>query len=230
MSDYLPVMLSVDHPYPDIEEWTAERFKRLNGKEVFIVRRDMLPEAALMGHAAYAKAWLWDVVPKATTRFMFIDFDMIPLRALPEIPDAAFVAVPDAQWWIDTMKKMYPLFARTQRYFNSGFFVARRDTQPCFDHLKAFAVGLGCGKGPYSATYEQTPLNHLIQGTFDVHWLPETFNCMSHTHFAEASEAHMLHLAGMPNRSRWALMELFKTLLGTEPIQVRQQHEDSASE
>jgi len=218
MADYLPVMLSVNHPHPDLEQWVVERFERLNNRKVFIVTKEMLPKEALLGHPAYAKAWLWDVLPDTVDRFLFLDYDVVPMRSLPEIPDVPFVAVPDVQWWINTMKKRYPLFAKTQKYFNSGFFVARRDTRTCFDKLKAFIVSES-DSGPYKNTYEQTPLNHLIQSAFDVHWLPITCNCMVHSHYDEAASAHMLHLTGMPNQSRWTIMALFKMLLGTDPIQ-----------
>jgi hypothetical protein len=228
MVDYLPVMLSVSHPYPELEQWVVERFERLNNKKVLRVTQEMLPEEALLGQPMYAKAWLWDVVPEDTTHILFMDFDMIPLRPLPELPDAPFIAVPDAQWWVDTMKKTFPLFARTQKYFNSGFFVARRDTQPCFEQLKSFVVAQG-ERSNMVRNHEQTPMNNLIQNTFKVCWLTPIIHCLVHTHYEEAVNACMLHLAGMPNRSRWAAMALFKMLLGTEPIQVKQ-YEDPTPE
>jgi hypothetical protein len=225
MADYLPVMLSMNHPYPDIEKWIIDRFESLNDKEVFVVTQDMLPEEALMGVAPYAKAWLWDVVPKRTTRIMYLDFDIVPMRPLPEIPDAAFAAVADYQLWADRLAVVYPFFERTKKYFNAGFFVARRDTQPYFDQLKLLAAT----KNRFFWNMNEQPLmNFFIQETFDVHWLPETFNCMSHAHFSIASEAYMLHFAGMNNGTRWTIMALLKAFLGVKPIQTAQQDEKYA--
>jgi len=217
VADYLPVMISVDHPYPEIEKWIADRFEALNGTELFIVRRDMLPADALVGHLGWSKAWLWDVVPKTTQRILFIDFDVIPLRPLPEIPDAPFVAAPDAQWFVDKMRMMYPALDKAKHTFNSGFFVARRDTQPCFDQLKTFTVRVGQTE-PYILAGDQTPLNILIASSFDIHWLPATFNCLAHTNYKEVSEAYLLHLPGMPNPARWSTMHLLRAILGINLI------------
>ena len=216
--NYLPVMLSVDHPHPELEQWVAARFAALNKKEVLVVGRADLPKEALLGHPTYAKAWLWDVVPEHVQRILFFDYDVVPLRALPEIPDAPFVAVPDAQWYIDRMRLTYPFFAKTQYVFNAGFFVARRDTRSIFEQLKSFVVTLGC-ESPYKETYEQTPLNHLIQSSFDVCWLPRTFHCLAHTNYVEVPDAYMLHFAGTSGNTRWVIMELLRSILGTQPIQ-----------
>jgi hypothetical protein len=216
--DYLPVMLSVDHPHPEIEAWVAARFAALNKKKVLVVGRADLPKEALLGHPTYAKAWLWDVVPEDVQRILFLDFDVVPLRPLPEIPDASFVAVPDAQWYVDRMRSMYPFIAKTRHVFNAGFFVARRDTRSVFEQLKSFTVTLGC-ENPYKESYEQTPLNHLVQSSFEVHWLPRTFHCLAHTNYAEVSDAYMLHFAGIPGNARWTLMQLLRSILGTRPIQ-----------
>jgi len=222
MASYLPMMIAVDHPYPDLLKWAVERFEVLNGKQVLVVTRDMMPKEALAGVTSYSKAWIWDLAPKNTTRILFWDFDMIPLRPLPEIPDVAFASVADYQLWADRLAAVYPFFARTKKYFNSGFFVARKDTQPYFDQLKL----LTASKKKFFWNMDEQPLlNFLIQETFDVHWLPETFNCMGHAHFSVASEAYMFHLAGMDKLSRWAIMELFKLRLGLEPVHDVQRDE-----
>lgn len=217
--DYLPVMLSIDHPHPEIEAWVAARFEALNHKKLLVVGRADLPKEALLGHPAYAKAWLWDVVPADTQRILFIDFDMVPLRALPKLPDAPFLAVPDAQWYLDRIRAMYPFFAKTRYVFNAGFFVARRETRCCFDQLKSFVVNSGY-PGPYGDLPEQTLLNHLIQTTVDVTWLPREFHCLVHTDYQEVSNAYLMHFAaGAPGQSRWTIMKLLRTLLGTRPIE-----------
>lgn len=221
MTNYLPVMLSVQHPHPELETWVAARFAALNGCDVFIVNQDNLPPNALRGNPAYAKAWLWDVVPSSTTHIIFMDYDIVPIRALPIVPDVAFAAVTDNAAWLRYVNATYPVFTKSKKYFNSGFFVARRDTRPCFEQLKAFVVSSAHGKGPSKDnTYDQTILNQLIQGSFDVHWLSHGFNCMGHTGYVEASEAYMLHMAGFPDQARWALMHMLKDALGLLPVQL----------
>lgn len=210
--DYLPVMLSVDHPNPELEQWVADRFKVLNGKEMLVLHREDLPEEALAGHPAYAKAWLWDVVPDDTERILFLDFDVVPLRPLPALPDAQFIAVPDAAYFVNHMRAQYPFFAKTRYVFNSGFFVAHRDTQPCFETLKSFTVALGYGN-PYGSIYEQTPMNHLIQSAVEVHWLPGNVHCLAHTHYEAAPSACLLHLTGT-RTARWSIMGMMKSVLG----------------
>lgn len=215
--DYLPVMLAVDHPHPELEQWVADRFEALNGRKMLLVHREDMPEESLLGHPTYAKAWLWDVVPEDTQQIMFIDFDMVPLRAMPEIPDVPFAAVSDAHWYINHMRSMYPFFAKTRYVFNAGFFVARRDTRSCFDQLKSFVVSTGYDS-PYGSTFEQTPLNHLIQSTVDVHWLPRETHCLVHTDYKEAPEACLLHLTGA-RTARWSIMGMLRSILGLAPIQ-----------
>jgi len=220
VDDYLPVMLSVDHPYPEIEAWIAERFEALNNKKVLVVHAEDLPEEALFGQPTYAKAWLWDVVPKYVQRMLYFDYDIVPLRALPDIPDVPFAAVPDAQWYVDKLRAMYPFFEKTRHAFNGGFFMARRDTRPCFDQLKSFALRTGCDN-PYAhvrGADEQTPMNHLLQSTFAVHWLPREFHCLVHTDYEESAGAYMLHFPGTPSKARWSTMSLLRSILGTRPI------------
>jgi len=217
VTDYLPVLLSVDHPYPKIEQWIADRFEALNNRKMLIIRRDMLPDEALLGHPTYAKAWLWDVVPEDTQRIMYIDFDAAPIRAMPEIPDVPFAAVPDAPWWVSQMCAAHPLFARNKHVFNAGFFVMRRDTKPVFEQLKGFMLNMGF-RDPYNGTYEQMPMNHLIQVNFKVHWLPGNVHCLVHSSYDEVADARLIHFPGTPNKARWASMELLRIALGTRAI------------
>lgn len=214
MTDYLPVMLSIDHPHQELEDWVVERFELLNGKAVHVVRRQDLHDVVDIVHPAYLKAWLWDLVPPGTQRILYFDFDVIPLRPMPDFPDTAFIACPDAQWYDSQMRAMYPAFA-SGHYFNAGFFVAGIETRPCFDQLKSFAVARGYD-GPYGNTYEQTPLNHLIQTQFDVHWLPHTIQCMAHTDYTDLPTACLLHLAGIYNELRWVVMAAIRLALTSQ--------------
>ena len=212
--DYLPVMLSVDHPHPELEQWTADRFKLLNGQRVHVIHKDELPEVARTVHVSYAKAWLWDVVPADTQRILFMDYDIIPLHSLPEIPDAPFVAAPEAQEYTDRRAVEYPIIAASGRYFNAGFFVERRDTRPIFEQLKAFAVDRTVSDMS-RGEFDQTIFNLLIQATVGVAWLPHACNVIMLSATPEVSTtARAIHLCGLPMDTRWVIMNVLRAILG----------------
>ena len=210
--DYLPVMLSVAHPYPELEYWVTTRFEMLNGRRMKVIRRSDLPKEALRSHSQYSKAWLWDVVPDDVDRILYFDFDLVPLRPLPEIPDAPFVAVPDAQWYSEAQAARYLLLDDTAKYFNSGFFIAKRETRPAFEKLKALVER----KHPNDTRpYDQTKLNLLIQSEYEVAWLPRSCNVIAPSADSEAGEAAInMHLCGLSQSSRWVLMNTLRTTLG----------------
>jgi lipopolysaccharide biosynthesis glycosyltransferase len=209
--DYLPVMLSVAHPFPKLEQWVAERFEMLNGRKVRIIRREDLPPEALRSHAQYAKGWLWDVVPAGTERILYFDFDIVPLRPLPELPDDPFIAVPDGREYVAERTAEHPFF-EGRSYFNSGFFVARSDTCHIFDMLKAFVKT----KNPKDTRpFDQTKLNMLIQSSVGVTWLPRIYNTILLASTPEeGASAAMAHFCGLSRYARWVLLNVMRTTLG----------------
>lgn len=210
--DYLPVMISVHHPFPELEQWIADRFEMLNGRRVRIFHREDLPADALRSHSQYAKAWLWDVVPADTQRILYLDYDIVPLRALPEIPDAPFIAVSDAQWYVEDKLPDTPLFLKTGKYFNSGFFVARRDTRYIFDTIKSLVHTKGRED---RQPYDQPKFNMLVQSTVGVTWLPNACNTiMVGASVEEGATAAAAHLCGMSRESRWVVMNVLRSALG----------------
>jgi hypothetical protein len=207
-------MLSIDHPHPELEQWVIDRFEMLNGRHVHLVRKADLPDAARAVHPSYVKAWLWDLVPIDTQRILYMDYDVVPLRSLPEIPDAPFVAAPDAQEYVDRRAVEYPLIAMTGRYFNAGLFVARRDTRPLFEQLKAFAVERTV-PDMSRGEFDQTPLNLLTQSTISITWLPHTCNTIALNAEPEmAATAITMHLCGLSMDTRWVVMNVLRTALG----------------
>jgi len=214
-SDYLPVMLSIDQPHPDLQQWIAERFERLNGKRVHIVERDDLPDVAKEVYGPYRQAWIWDVVPKFTRRVLFVDTDMVPLRPLPEIPDAPFVAARDAEMQIEYMAGLYPSLPC---FFNVGFFVARRDTQPLFDQLKSFAVWNG--QDDYTnGEFLQTHFNHIMQSTVGVEWMSHDLNTVMLCADPEMMKtAIAVHFCALPMDTNLVMMNLLRHTIGLDPL------------
>lgn len=214
MIDYLPVMLSIDHPHPELETWVAARFEALNGHPVHIIRRQNIAETLKALDPAFLKAWLWDFVPSDTQRIVYFDFDVIPLRPLPLLPDTSFAVSTD--WLDERARRMYPSLSASH-YFNAGLFVARRETRACFNRLKSFALRRDC-TSPFvrDGTKEQTPFNQLIQADFDVCWLPRAFNCLAHTGYSDLPTASMLHLAAVRAGQQWLIMEAVRLALANE--------------
>lgn len=211
---YLPVMLSIDHPYPELEQWVAARFEMLNGRRVRLIHKEDLVEDAVTAWAPYAFTWLWDIVPEDTERILFVDSDIVPLRPLPELPDAAFVAAPDAQKTVDNRALTFPFFERTGSYFNRGFWVARRDTQPTFELLKAFAVRDGV-RDAVGYDFMQTVFNLLIQASHQVAWLPHACNTiMTRADLDLVDHAIGVHFCGMPSRTAWVVMNALRSAIG----------------
>lgn len=86
----------------------------------------------------YAKAFLWDVVPPDVDTIVWVDSDCFQVRpvAMSELPDAPFSAVKDndgtGEWLVKTWKEA----TEVVRWFNSGVFIAKRESLPIFDDLK----------------------------------------------------------------------------------------------
>jgi len=216
--DYTPVMLALAHPYPELEQWLAERFEALNGRCVRRVHFDDLPAAAKRVQPQYVKAWLWDFVPSTTTHVLFLDFDVLPVRALPDLPDAPFVAAPDMQGFAERRALEYPTIADCG-YFNAGFFVARRDTRPIFEQLKCFAVAQDSQDRTHGE-FEQTTLNLLVQAGVGVTWLPYECNVIAISDNSEAARTAInMHMCGMSSTpARWVILNALRSILGVRTL------------
>ena len=93
MAGYYPITLSFtdDGFIRSVVGRCADRFAKLNGARPRIISKP--PEGAPPGvHPAFYKAWIWDIVPDNVDRVMYLDYDIVPLRPLGEIPDCLFGA------------------------------------------------------------------------------------------------------------------------------------------
>ena len=209
---YLPVMLSINHPHPELEQWVVDRFEALNNRRVFVVRAADLPAEALSGHATYAKLWLWDAVPKTTERILYFDYDVVFVRPLPALPDVPFAACPDAQRYVEQRLEEHVLFQESGNYFNAGLFLAHRSTRPVFEQARAFRETQVVKQTP---PYDQTTLNLLMQSAVGVTWLPHAYNTvMLEAEPAQGAAAIAVHLCGLSRNTRWVVMNTLRTVLG----------------
>lgn len=189
----------------------AERFKRLNKMPVRVIHDGDLPGVYLAnGH--WARYYAWDIVPSDVERIIYMDTDMLPLRALPELPDVDFAAPTD----YDTTKNMVlnsvPYLKEKGIYFNSGFFIATRKTRKAFRRVLDLMPS-EIFPPPFFA--DQTPLNIEIQRGLDRNEL--TFKLLSQKwsclplHDARIQDPYMVHCTGIKWQKKLQFVNYFLT-------------------
>lgn len=217
-ADYLPVMFSMDHPHPELEQWIADRFEKLNGKRVHIVRRGDLPKEAQNVRSIYTRPWLWDVLPDDVQNVLVFDYDVVPLRPIPELPDVPFAAAPDSQRYVEERSVEFPTIATSGLYFNAGLFMAHRSTRLIFDQLKAFILDRDI-EHPTMYAFDQTAFNLLVQSNIEMTWLPRDYNVIALDSTPEmSSNAVAFHLCGLTMDARWVVMNLLRSTLGMSEL------------
>lgn len=214
MVDYLPIMLVPDKFPVELAHWLAARFEMLNGKRVRIVEASELPPQAQAVHMQCALAWIWDIAPRDVQRVMVVSTDIVPLRALPELADVAFIAAEGGNHHTKRMMETYPLIHDTQRFFNSRFFIARRDTVEVFERLKAFASSK-TANDPRNGDYLQTVFNLLVQSTTKVTWLSHDCNVSVATDpFEHVKNAVAINLCALDALPKLVVINMLRTVLG----------------
>lgn len=204
MTGYLPITLAItsDGFERMVVSRCADRFASLNGARPRIYTRP--PKGAPNNiHPAFYKAWIWDMVPDDVERIMFIDYDMVPVRSLGELPECMFGACIGYSGLLATAA--YLPYFRTRTYFNTGLFLAHRKMRPVFEQLKAFAsidpsqTLLGIN--------EQVPLNILAHAVTVPTVLPAEWNYQIAMPIGNKVESpSMVHFSNMGS-SRWVLMQ-----------------------
>jgi len=208
MAGYYPVTIAItdDGFVRTVVSRSADRFKQLNGARPRIMTSP--PKGAPAGiHPAYYKAWLWDVVPDDVDRIMFIDYDMVPVKALGDLPDCAFAAV-QAHASLQPAMDVYPFFRKSKIYFNTGLFLAHRSTRPIFEQLKAFASA-----HPTLLNQRDQPIfNMIVQQHVDVTLLPDELNYQITAGPKHVPDPKMVHVNAIGDQ-RWNVMALLLSVL-----------------
>lgn len=208
-----------DGKYSEFAKAAVKRFQRLNDTEGMVLDIMKLPPA--LPYSPWAKAWIWDLVPKDVERVVWLDADVVPIKSIMDLlPDfeVPFCAVLDsvkggrqvAEWYDESVVEL-------PHYFNSGVFVAHRQTEAMFKEWQeaAFVV-------PQPPHWDQTPLNKLLAKHFSansIYSLPPICNWMF-SFGAVPNEVRIAHLAGWADvEARMNVLRLF-AMLAEEPTQT----------
>jgi lipopolysaccharide biosynthesis glycosyltransferase len=196
VSDLCVVTLSTneDDQVKSVVMRAAERFEVLNGIRPRIIREaDMLEIGdPALASPKFAKCYLWDLMPDSVDRILYYDRDIVPMRALGELPDADFAAAPDIDQVLERGKTLWPLFQQTRFYFNSGLMLARRNTRPVFDMVKS----MQCSRRDAANFHDETLFNLVAHHMHGVYRLPRAWNyiALSESHIVPAPK--MVHCCG----------------------------------
>jgi len=183
-------------------ERVADRVRRLNDFPCTVLNDDNAKYfSGLLKMPAWIKAYLWDLAPPDVERILWFDADMMPLRPLGELPRDPFSACPNLMRE-GTLAKQFPILQWWEKeYFNSGFFIATRATEPAFRILKSFMYNVPRQAWPM---YEQSWLNLAIVATLRCyHQLPHTYNWSVKRHKWEIPDDVLtIHYPGMTFHDR----------------------------
>jgi len=210
VAGYFPIMLAItdDGFKRSVVSRIADRFGKLNGVRPRVITSPPpgVPEDV---HPTFYKAWLWDIVPDRVDRIMFMDWDVLPVRPLGEIPDCSFGACRGYSD-IGPVSKYLPFIRETGLFFNAGLFLAGEVTRPLFDQVKPFAC-----KWEYSLLRyaDQGMFNVLLQDGLDITVLPDDWNYQPAVIGGNyVQEPKMLHFSALGDE-RWNLMALALDIL-----------------
>lgn len=128
-------------PLAELADPLADRLRRLNPSlPVHILDARKLPDGI---EPQWTKAWLWDLLPKEVERVICCEADVFPLRAFPPIPETAFAAARELKQARDVdyvqLRRNGMPFERVREWFNTGVFVASRQSVQLFEDLKKAA-------------------------------------------------------------------------------------------
>ncbi len=204
----------------------AKHFTVLNGIPCHVITADSFDFKKLQ-HLFFIKWFLWDFVGKEVDTVIWKDSDTVDLLPLGRLPDQPFCAVKD---WKETLIDHEAELSRwgiLDNYFNTGFFIAKRETQPMFEELKALALARTLS--PYEGfhTYpDQNILNIKIRELYGkIELLPSRYN-----HFvareAATSDTIMLHYAGGHEQRRFLAIRSQLKWLETRKCLVRHKHKN----
>lgn len=181
--------------YARIAALSAEWVNRIAGPRGAIPAMDLSPHIdwRSLPRPHYAKAFIWDHVPAAVDRVIWVDADAVVLRPIQEhqLPNCAFAATPDVGTDVPKLLAESPQLAGIDRFefFNSGVMAMTRATMPVFEGLKE---RIGQKTGHY---HDQGWLNLLVKQHLGG-WtrLDDRFNAV--VNLSDVTDAFIMHLAG----------------------------------
>lgn len=117
-------------------ERAARRFEELNGIETRALLAEHMPLRRSLRSPTWVKAFLWDAAPSDCERIVWLDADVVPRLPLGDLPEEPFSAVAELPDSVERERRAFPPARTLPRYFNAGFFVATRPSEPAFDALQ----------------------------------------------------------------------------------------------
>ena len=150
----------------------------------------------VLPNPSWLKCWGWDLVPSWCDTLVWVDADVIPVRALAVLPDGDFCASPDYSG--NFARRALPSLRLDRTYYNAGIWIARRATEPLFRCLQELLLGGVADIHPQF--YEQSFLNLVLQQMpLRVTDLPQTWNWMG-VYGEPPKDVLMIHRAGSHDR------------------------------
>jgi hypothetical protein len=210
------IILGRNNEYKEHAYKVVRYFERLNNTKVMVFE-DKALEGRLVLEPAFARYHLWDLVPGDVDRLMYMDVDMLPLRPLPEPPDADFCAAPDQAEVSTKLADMSPVIKRAGIYYNAGMFIAKRTTAQLFKRMATLQSPLLARSWPWY--FDQTQLNIELQlaverGELKAVALPKQWNNLAiDPEFV--SNPYMIHFAawdGNKMRTCRAVVDTFERI------------------
>jgi len=202
-----------DGHYAPIRDIITDRFRELNEIETRLILPEHVPFPLWRG--AWIKPFLWELVEDDVDRILWFDADMVPLRPvmdlLPKDP-VPFAAVSDCPQAALTAIREEPTLTGARHYFNTGFFIASRDSIPMFKEAQKLMPAHGKTVRTYFF-WEQTPINMAIEKHLrdEAVSLPAQLNWLWVSQGRPGKEVRMVHYAGwrgVEERVRYMLAHL----------------------
>lgn len=110
----------------------CRRFQELNDIECRMLTADNFNFSKLRS-PHWVKLFLWNEADPDVERIIWLDVDVVLLRPIGALPDAPFAAVHDEYSSFRHCKSMSEKVQALSKFFNTGFFVATRATEPVFE-------------------------------------------------------------------------------------------------
>jgi len=188
-----------DGYFSSIRDLIAARFEKLND----IPTRALGPEHLNfeVWNGAWVKSFLWNLVEDDDVeQIIWIDVDVIPTRPIVEFiptPDIPFAAALDFMAARTIAERDEPEVTEIEHYFNTGLFIASRETIPVFKRVNDYMPRRGKPTKQY-AYWDQTPINIEVDHEFGsrTRILPPTTNWLWLSMGKPPEDVHMVHYAG----------------------------------